>query len=102
MKKLIIAKEINESTAVSMRQGANLYALLIKAMEEKEQVELSFEGLEVISSPFFNASISYLLKDYSIKEVLEIIKIDKTTLPEYALQILNISIDNALSLYNKK
>lgn len=95
-----ICKEINNKYAVSMDSGALLYEKLNKYFKESnDKIVVDFEGLSVISSPFFNASISRLLKDYEIKEVAS--RLDLKNLPDYARNILNISIGNALEHYKK-
>lgn len=60
---------------------------------------LDFNGVGVISSPFFNGSIGILLKDLPIEEILRKVKI--INMPDYAKYILNTVIKNALEYYNE-
>lgn len=94
-----ISKEINKN-AVSMESGSVLYTIIFNEMQQNDKkIVIDFGDLNLIASPFFNASISYLLKDYSIQDVLK--RLELVNLPDYARKILNVSIQNALEHYNK-
>lgn len=99
LNKIIIKDLISSNNAVSMEQGSLLYVVLKEIMNQDDQIELSFEGLSVIASPFFNASISYLTIDHEVKEILE--KIKMINIPDYAKDILNQSFHNAVLQKNK-
>ena len=79
----------------TMEKGEKLYEVLKSSLEKEDKITLNFSDTKLITSHFFNASISYLLKDYEIKEIQE--KLEVINLPDYAKQLLNISIENALS-----
>lgn len=93
----IIIKNLIGNNAFSMKQGSILYNVLFEKLKNNEPVNLDFDGV-LIASPFFNASISYLLKDYSISYVLKMINV--TGLSDSSKSILNISIHNAISYYS--
>lgn len=100
MKKIKIKELINSDYAVSMQTGSILNKELVNIWDIEDVIELNFEDLKVIASPFFNASISYLLKDRQLNEIQQKLKFEN--LPSYARAILNQSIGNALEIYNKK
>lgn len=99
MKKINVKEIIDSANAMSMEKGSLLYEVLKEEMTSEERVFLSFEGIRVIASPFFNASISYLFMSYDKDQIIK--KFDMSDLPQYAREILNVSIHNALEQKNK-
>lgn len=96
---MLIKEIINSENATTMERGYLLYKEIMKKIEKDEAIELDFQGLKLITSQFFNASISLLLKDYKI-EVMQN-KLKMINLPDYARNLLNISIGNAINHFNK-
>jgi hypothetical protein len=91
--------ELIGKNTVSMEQGRILYTVLIENIEKEDVISIDFSDLSVIASPFFNASISLLLKDHSISYVLD--KVKMVEIPDYAKSILNESFSNAVNYYKK-
>lgn len=83
--------------AVTMEKGELLYEVLKENISEGIETTVDFTDVQ-IASPFFNASISYLLKDNSIEKVLKYVKMQG--LSESSKGILNISFKNAVDFYN--
>lgn len=98
----IIVADITGGNAISMQSGSRLYELLYGAMSKSgpESVELDFSGVEHFASPFFNASIGLLLKDFSVDLLME--KITINNLPEFGLELVNEVIENAITYYDSK
>lgn len=96
----IIVADITGGNAISMQSGSRLYALLYGAMSKSEAVELNFSGVEHFASPFFNASIGLLLKDFSVDLLME--KITINNLPEFGLELVEEVIENAITYYDSK
>lgn len=93
-----VGKEYGENLC-TMEKGRELYEVLKSSFEKEDRITLDFSDTKLITSHFFNASISYLLKDYDIKEVQK--KLDVINIPDYARRILNISIGNAVEKFTK-
>lgn len=98
-------KELIGKNAISMEQGNSLYEklspLFLKYSNNKDyQLTLDFEDVNVISTPFFNSSISYLLKDYSIQECQK--RLIFLNLREDSKALLNYSLHNAVIFYKNK
>ena len=96
----IIAKEIVGPNAISMQSGQLLYKQISKPLISGETVEIDFQGVEFFASPFFNASIGFLIQDIKISDLQKNLKI--TNLSEIGRQLLNLVISNAIKFYDKK
>lgn len=94
------AKDIIGENAISMQSGKNLYEKISKPLISGEEVELDFAGVQIFASPFFNASIGFLLKDIDISQLQDKLKI--LNLGDVGNQILNLVISNAIKFYDKK
>jgi hypothetical protein len=68
-----------------------------KYILSSNDIIIDFDGVGVISSPFFNGSLGYLLKDISIEELMSTVKIKN--IPDYARDILNSVIQNSIDYY---
>ncbi|MGJ0514456.1 MAG: STAS-like domain-containing protein [Methylomicrobium sp.] len=96
----IIAKDVVGKNAISMQSGQNLYERISKPLISGNEVEIDFLGVELFASPFFNASIGYLIKDINVTDLKQRLKI--TNLSEVGRQLLNHVISNAIKYYEKK
>lgn len=63
-----IIKKIGED-CLTLEDGTLVYNLIFPCLEKKEEVVLDFSNVGVFASPFFNASIGILLKDFD-REIL--------------------------------
>ena len=63
-----ISQIVNGNIAISMSKGNELYKQILQLIQNSEdgKIILDFHNVEIFASPFFNASIGYLLKDYDI------------------------------------
>tara|TARA_B110000211_G_scaffold234241_1_gene303074 strand:- start:8146 stop:8502 length:357 start_codon:yes stop_codon:yes gene_type:complete len=86
--------------AISMQSGTKLYEKIFPKLAKKEKIELSFEGVSLYASPFFNASIGLLLKDISIDELMSNMKIIEIN--DIGRDLLNDVIQNALTFYGEQ
>lgn len=96
----IIAKEIVGGNAISMQTGQNLYEIISKPLISGEEVEIDFQDVELFASPFFNASIGYLIKDIKVTDLQQRLKI--INLSAVGRQLLNHVISNAIKYYEKE
>lgn len=93
-----ISDVIQGKNAVSMELGHELYKLIINELENTtEKIILDFSNIEVCASPFFNASIGYLFKDYTQSTIKE--RIDIRNIEERDKSLLNKVIKNAIIQY---
>ena len=101
MKIVINIKELIGITAVSYKQADLLFSVINKHIEVEcvEEIELNFDEVDTIASPFFIGSIGVLLKKYNIKEIQKKFKIKG--LSENSRDLLNFVIDNAIKHYKK-
>lgn len=96
----LIAKEIIGEHAISMQSGNILYEQIKKNIASDRKVQIDFSGVKFFASPFFNASIGYLLKDIPIELLQE--KIDIINLTEVGRRTLNLVISNAINFYSSR
>ena len=94
----IIAKDVVGENAISMQSGKILYDKISKPLLSNESVELDFSGVKIFGSPFFNVSIGLLLKDISLEDLQDRLKI--INLNTDGNQLLNFVIKNALKFYS--
>lgn len=90
---------VEGKNAVSMILGDKLYQIIKSELDKHtdEKIELDFSQIEVCASPFLNASIGYLFKDYS-KEIIQA-KISLTNIDDRDKSLVNKVIKNAIYQY---
>jgi hypothetical protein len=90
--------ELIGKNAITYVQAEKLYKILSSNLNQ-EFIELNFEGVGLVASPFFNGSIGLLLEDNDIKYLQEKIIFKGLSVDEK--YILNLSIQNAINHYKK-
>ena len=73
-----IFEQVGGNAAVSSEDGDNLYKLIDKAFEGNSKVVLDFQNIELVITPFLNASIGQLYNKYDsvyLNSNLEIINL---------------------------
>lgn len=98
---LFVKEIINSKNAVSMEQGNLIYKKIKYIWDDNpnQKIIVDFKDIQLTATSFFNASISYLFKDFPsdfIKDNLEVVNLDKP-----AKHNLNISVNNAIKKYQK-
>lgn len=83
--------DITDELCMTYEGGEALLARLRPALVNSDPVTVDFEGTRVHMSPFFNASIAALLKDYSREDLRK--KLHIRNLPGQAVQTLNRCLD---------
>lgn len=96
----IFVKEIVGENAISMQSGKLLYEKISTPILSGKDVEIDFEGVELFASPFFNASIGLLIKDISITDLQQKLKVSNLSI--VGRQLLNLVISNAITHYEKE
>lgn|SRR5574340_35960 len=96
----IVAKDIVGKNAISMQSGQLLYEKISKPLIMGEKIEIDFQGVELFASPFFNASIGFLIKDIKVADLQQRLQI--SNLSPVGRQLLNHVISNAIKYYEKE
>ncbi|MBS1778136.1 MAG: STAS-like domain-containing protein [Bacteroidetes bacterium] len=70
--KLVISQVLKSKVAAFHSEGLAIFNLINKSFNQRNHIELSFEGLEKCATQFLNASIGklYLLNDPAIVDSL--------------------------------
>ncbi|EHD0100673.1 STAS-like domain-containing protein [Vibrio vulnificus] len=97
MKKIKVFDLVGKN-AISMQSGTKLHDAIAHELLSGGKVEIDFTGVSLFASPFFNASVGVLLKDLSIEELMDRMKIINCS--EVGLGLLNTVIQNALNYYS--
>lgn len=92
---------INSSSALTVEQGDLLYSEIVSALRNKEDnIIIDFSDIESIITPFLNASIGHLYKDYTSDTLNKCLKIINQ--PEGAGRKFNMVIKNAKNFYSNE
>ncbi|MBE2895735.1 STAS-like domain-containing protein [Pasteurellaceae bacterium HPA106] len=97
MNRILVKNLIESNISVSMVLGAKLYQEIKTKLSENNKVKIDFEGIDTFASPFFNAAIGKLLKDYSIEQLQE--SLDFLNINQGGKNLLNKVIANAIEYY---
>ena len=84
--------------AVATEDGTRLYDEMNSLLAGTENIELDFNGVRVIATPFFNAAIGRLLKDVSPEELRK--RISFNNLSPVGHQVLVKVVANAKQYYH--
>jgi hypothetical protein len=60
----IVVRELVGENAVTLEDGDKIYQTIFPALKSEEKISIDFTGVKVFASPFFNAAIGKLLKDF--------------------------------------
>lgn len=81
-----------------MHSGNMLYEKIEPTLKKGEELTLDFQGVDLFASPFFNASIGYILKDLSIEDLKKHLSV--VNINPVGNQVLNLVIKNAIEYYS--
>lgn len=96
--KRVKAFDLVGKNAISMQSGMKLHNAIADDLLKGEMVEIDFSDVVLFASPFFNASVGVLLKNISIDQLMDRMRIVDCN--EVGVELLNTVIQNALSYYN--
>lgn len=91
--------ELVGENAVSMDSGKLVYDRIHAPLKQGDVVVLDFSGVEIFATPFFNASVGFLLNDMELTQLLANLRIEGISV--VGKQLLNHVIANALTFYKK-
>lgn len=83
---------------ISLSEGSTLYLKLIEAMKNGEKTILDFAKVDILATPFLNAAIGQLIKDFPKEKISELIEIKNP--PKELGSMLNSVIANAEKFYH--
>ena len=86
------------SFCLSEQDGKTLRELVINKLERAEKVTVDFSNLSLFASPFFNASLGYILSSLGEKEFRNRIII--TNLSSTGMKIFDKVMENVLEYNN--
>lgn len=97
--KIIVSDTIHSNSATIRDHGLAVYEIAKKALQDGENVEISFEGITMVISSFLNASVGKLYGDFSFDVVDE--QVSVTGLDEDDMELLQVTvIPNAKEYYS--
>lgn len=88
----IYLKNIVKDT-ITNKAGTELYDLLNKYIQEKQQIELSLKDATAISSSFFNTSFGAIIENYGFVVLKQYIKL--TEADKFQASIMKLYIESA-------
>ena len=101
MKKTIrVSAVIGSKICIAVEDGQKLFDILHQAISDNDQLEVSFEGIELIISAFLNTAIGQLYGVFSEETVTTMISY--THLEEDDEELLRLVIANALRYYSNR
>lgn len=97
---MINSFELFGDQCITMEDGKKLYDLILKELETNEHAVVSFDGIVVFMSPFFNASFGALLQKYSRADLEAKVKI--ADLSEDGRFVYDRALTNAQAFYTNE
>lgn len=96
----IIVKDAIGSFCTEYEQGERLLDLTRQGLEDNGEVDVDFEGVQLATSAFFNASFGVLYGDYPL-DVLKA-KIKVSHLSKEMRQVMSRSLEAAKKFYEER
>ncbi len=90
---LVKVIEITGENAVAQGDGQKVYELVRERLKSGHELQLDFQGIKVFASPFFNAAIGQLLKDFGADDLNRRLKFDH--LSSVGHEVLKRVIENS-------
>jgi hypothetical protein len=93
-----VIRDLVGENCITLDDGQTIYDLIHPRLQAGHSVELDFEGVKIVVSPFLNAAIGQLLRDLSPDDLNAHLKI--TNLSVLARPVLQRVIANAKEYYS--
>ncbi len=94
----IVVRDLVGENAITLEDGAKIYENIFPALKSEEKVIIDFIGVKVFASPFFNAAIGKLLKDFTPDALNRLISF--LNLNSVGSDIIKRVIDNSKQFYS--
>jgi len=95
-----LIKEIIGENCITREDGNKVYNIIYPIMKSGGKVELDFEGIGIFASPFFNAAIGHLLKEFNQEDLTRQLFIHR--LAPVGSDVLKLVITNSTQYYSDK
>lgn len=82
---------------VTLQQGQKIYELVRPHVGAGTAVELDCAGVNVFASPFFNAAVGQLLRDFSFEDLKNLLHVEGLSAPGKSL--LHLVVENSKEYY---
>src|SRR5262245_36240353 len=83
--------------AITGEDGQVVFDRIVPALRRAEPVEIDFQGVTVYASPFFNAAIGQLLRDFKREDLRRLLKVENLTADGH--DVVRQVIDNSERYY---
>ena len=89
-----LASVVGNGICVASEDGEKVYQAILGALRRGKNVEISFEGVEDLTSLFLNTAIGQLYRDFKEEELRERLSVADDARPQ-DLETLKRSVDRA-------
>ncbi len=93
-------KENIGKNGITLEDGQKVYAVIFSELQAKREIELDFTDVRIVASPFLNAAIGQLLRDFTPDDLNHYLKI--RNLSSISRPILKSVIENARDYYSSE
>src|SRR5437899_13092775 len=93
-------RDIIGENALTLEDGQSIYDRIKPELANRRNVELDFSGVTVFASPFFNAAIGQLLKDFKPEDLNRLLRV--VNLIPAGHDVLKRVIENAKQYYSSE
>lgn len=90
---LVRVVEITGENAVTQEDGQKLYEIIRQGLSSSQEMRLDFEGVKIFASPFFNAGVGQLLKDFGPDDLNRLLRFEN--LSSVGQEVLRRVIENS-------
>jgi hypothetical protein len=90
--------EITGENAVAQEDGQKLYEIVTEQLKSGQELQLDFHGVKIFASPFFNAAIGQLLKDFGPDDLNRRLKFEH--LSSVGQEVLKRVIENSKKYFS--
>lgn len=90
-------KDLVGENCIAMDDGLKLNKALNEALSQNQPLNVDFEGVEVVASPFLNAAFGRLLRQWKAEDLNRLLNFSH--LNESSKALLKRVIDNAKAYY---
>ncbi len=88
------------ANGITLQDGQKVYEAIYPELKNRHLVTLDFADVRIVASPFLNAAIGQLLREFSPEELNRYLKF--VNLPTVTRPILKRVIDNAKEYYGSE
>ena len=94
----IVVRDLVGENAITLEDGDKIYRNIFPALKSEEKTSIDFTGVKVFASPFFNAAIGKLLKDFTAETLNRLISF--LSLNAVGSDVLKRVIQNSKQFYS--